>query len=184
MISYLFQALWLFWLIYWIALSFGNKRAVTPVDPAWRIASIVAYAALFLATKDFPRYFDRRLVPPSYERAWVGFVLAVLGIAFSIWARHALGRNWSASPVIKENQELIQSGPYALVRHPIYTGLLLAVFGTALAGAKVWSIYILAVTFLLFLWKMSIEEALMKREFPEAYPAYRAKTKALIPFIF
>jgi protein-S-isoprenylcysteine O-methyltransferase Ste14 len=183
MISHLFEGLWLFWLIYWVALSFGNKRTVTQVNPAWRIATILCVVALFLAIRHCPD-FRRRLLPPSEERAWIGFALAVAGIAFSIWARNTLGRNWSSSPVIKENQELIQNGPYSLVRHPIYTGLLLAVFGTALAAARISSVTLLVVAFILLLWKMRLEESLMQQQFPEAYPAYRARTKALIPFVF
>jgi protein-S-isoprenylcysteine O-methyltransferase Ste14 len=184
MIPYLFQGLWLFWLVYWIVLAFGNKQPVTRVDPPWRAASILCVLALVLALREFPRYFRHRLLPPSDEREWIGLALAVAGIAFAIWARNTLGRNWSSSPVIKEDHDLIQSGPYSLVRHPIYTGLLLALFGTGLARATRWWLYTLVVTFLLFLWKMRLEESLMQRQFPEAYAAYRAKTKALIPFVF
>ncbi|HEY3754750.1 MAG TPA: isoprenylcysteine carboxylmethyltransferase family protein [Opitutaceae bacterium] len=184
MIHYLFLGLWLFWLVYWIARSVGNKRTTTEVNPAWRIATLLCAVALIWGLRNFPEYFRRRLVPPNDTRAWIGLALTGAGIAFTIWARNALGRNWSSAPVIKEGQELIQSGPYALVRHPIYTGLLLAVFGNGLARASIWWVHAFVATFLLFFWKIRLEEALMQRQFLEAYPAYRAKTKALIPFLF
>ncbi len=184
MISYLFQGLWLFWLIYWIALAFGNKHSVAQVHPAWRRASLLSAVALILAWREFPGHFRHELAPHSDVRVWIGFALTAAGIGFAIWARNTLGRNWSSAPVIKEGHDLIRSGPYSLVRHPIYTGLLLAVFGTGLASATTWWIYTLVLTFLLFLWKIRLEESLMQRQFPEAYPAYRAKTKALIPFVY
>jgi protein-S-isoprenylcysteine O-methyltransferase Ste14 len=107
--------------------------------------------------------------------------LTILGCGFAIWARVTLGSNWSGLPNVKREHELIVKGPYKLVRHPIYSGLLLALAGTAIAdGRSVWvlSLVLLAASYAV---KMRQEEQLMMQTFPQDYPAYRRRVKALIP---
>lgn len=122
-----------------------------------------------------------RFVPALESIQLAGMVLTVAGCAFAIWARVTLGANWSARATVKAGHELITTGPYSLARHPIYTGLLAAICGSALAGGE-WRILIgaLIIAFA-FLVKMSQEERLMMQTFPEAYPRYRERVKALIP---
>ena len=122
--------------------------------------------------------------PRSLASDVVALVLCVAGMSLAIWARRDLGRNWSATPTIREGHELIVSGPYRFVRHPIYSGILLALFGTAIASGNVLWLVALASFLGLFAFRMRAEEQLMGAEFPDQYPSYAARTRALIPFIW
>jgi protein-S-isoprenylcysteine O-methyltransferase Ste14 len=99
-----------------------------------------------------------------------------------VWARVYIGRNWSGTVTLKEGHELIRSGPYALVRHPIYTGLLLAFTGTAIACGDPAAVIGLALVLASFLYKLRIEEGFMRAVFPEQYASYAARVPALVPF--
>jgi protein-S-isoprenylcysteine O-methyltransferase Ste14 len=122
-----------------------------------------------------------RFIPQLESLPLAGMVLTVAGCAFAIWARVTLGANWSARATVKADHELITSGPYSLARHPIYTGLLMAIMGSALAGGEWHCVLGVAIIVFAFLVKMSQEERLMMQTFPEAYPEYRQRVKALIP---
>jgi protein-S-isoprenylcysteine O-methyltransferase Ste14 len=122
-----------------------------------------------------------RFIPQLESLPLAGMVLTVAGCAFAIWARVTLGANWSARATVKADHELITSGPYSLARHPIYTGLLMAIMGSALAGGEWRCVLGVAIIVFAFLVKMSQEERLMMQTFPEAYPLYRERVKALIP---
>lgn len=180
----LLLALWIFWLVVWIALSRGNKRAAIRINPLWRLLAGVGLVAAYLVLRHFPSVFGLRLLPPSEARLAIGVVLTAAGIGLAIWARLVLGTNWSAAPMIKQDHELIQRGPYRLVRHPIYTGLLLALLGTCGAGGRLWDACLFGLAVAMLVAKLKIEEGLMLRQFPESYPAYRRRTKALVPFVF
>ena len=111
----------------------------------------------------------------------IGAALSFAGVAFSVWARVLIAGNWSTDVKLKRDHELIVAGPYALVRHPIYTGLLMTFAGTALAVGE-WRA-VLAVVAAAFWRKLRLEEALMRRQFGEAYAQYAARVPALIPFV-
>jgi protein-S-isoprenylcysteine O-methyltransferase Ste14 len=110
-----------------------------------------------------------------------GLALTILGCGFAIWARITLGGNWSGRATVKAGHELIVTGPYSLARHPIYTGLVTASVGTALAIGQLRCLLGLFMIVLALIIKMSQEERLMMQTFPEAYPRYRRRVKALIP---
>jgi protein-S-isoprenylcysteine O-methyltransferase Ste14 len=112
----------------------------------------------------------------------VGAALCVAGIGWAIWARVHIGRNWGMPMSLKESPELVTSGPYRLVRHPIYTGILVAFLGTALVAGFAW-IGVFLVSTAYFVYSARAEEALMRERFPDAYPAYARETKMLIPFV-
>jgi protein-S-isoprenylcysteine O-methyltransferase Ste14 len=112
----------------------------------------------------------------------LGAVLFLCGIALAVWARICLGRNWGMPMTRKDEPELVTAGPYGLVRHPIYSGILLAVLGTALATDIYWLVAF-AVLGVYFIYSARVEERLMTSAFPATYPSYRAKTKMLIPFV-
>jgi protein-S-isoprenylcysteine O-methyltransferase Ste14 len=112
----------------------------------------------------------------------VGLILCVLGILLAIWARLHLGRNWSPAPNLKEGHELVTSGPYRLVRHPIYTGIIMAMLGTALI-TPIWFI-IFIIFSIMFVWRVRVEENLMIQQFPNQYPEYKKKTWALVPYVW
>lgn len=124
-----------------------------------------------------------RFLPESAIAGYTGLALTICGAALAVWARIFLGRNWSATVTIKQGHEIIRQGPYALVRHPIYSGFLLAVLGTAIAIGELRGLLALGLVFLGFWMKLQTEEAFLEQEFGEQYLQYRQETKALIPFV-
>jgi protein-S-isoprenylcysteine O-methyltransferase Ste14 len=182
--NYAFGALWGGWLLFWLASARGNKRTASRAGPRWRFTVLAAVLVAWLCGWQFPEYFEQPLLPPSTAWVYMGLVLTAAGLGLTIWARRVLGTNWSAMPSIKTDHELIQRGPYRLVRHPIYTGLLLAVFGSGLAGGRVWNLCVVGMAAILLIVKLKAEEALLARQFPEAYLQYRRRAKAIIPFVY
>jgi protein-S-isoprenylcysteine O-methyltransferase Ste14 len=138
---------------------------------------------VLLAWRDPPwGVLTLRLWPRAFGVYLLGLALLVAGLGVAVWARAYLGRNWSGTVSVKEGHELIRTGPYAYVRHPIYTGLLAAVLGTAIASGTVRA----ALGFLIILAalarKLRAEEVFMRETFPDEYPRYSAEVPALIPF--
>ena len=179
-------ALWLGWLFYWFISARGTKRTVRHETPAqrWIYALPLAVAmVLFMFPHRFVHLFQL-IFPPTWTLYWIGTALLVTGLAFSIWARVTLGRNWSGTVTVKEDHELIQTGPYQLVRHPIYTGLLVAVTGSALAQDRWSSVLAVVLIFISFWIKLLREEAWIRETFGEKYDAYCARTKRLVPLIW
>ena len=120
---------------------------------------------------------------PPESLGWVAAALTVCGIAFAIWARIYLGRNWSSRPAVKVDHELVTSGPYRYVRHPIYTGIMLAAFGAALISSP-FGVGLFVIVFLIFFFRIHKEEKLMLGLFPNEYAAYQTQTKRLIPLLW
>ena len=108
----------------------------------------------------------------------------VAGLLFAIWAREHLGSNWSRSVTIKQGHELIITGPYAAVRHPIYTGILAGFLGTAIALSQVRGFIVLVLIFLILWVKLRMEEQWMRSQFGETYATYAHQTAALVPYLF
>ena len=126
---------------------------------------------------------DLRVIPHVDAIAWTGVVLCIAGLAFCIWARFTLGRNWSGVVTFKGGHELITRGPYAVVRHPIYTGLLVMILGTVIVLGHVAGIIALPFVFVSLWIKLRYEEELMLQKFHDEYAAYQRRVKRLIPFI-
>ena len=185
---WLFPAMWLAWLAYWTASALRTK-ATRRREPLWsRAAHIVplAVGAWLIAAQHLPAelargWLEQRL-PFAGRAAYVtGVLMALAGFAVTVWARVHLGRNWSGTVTIKHGHELVRTGPYAVVRHPIYSGLLLAFIGSAL-GRGEWRGVLAVVIVFLALWrKLRLEERWMAETFGEAYEHYRRDVKALIP---
>jgi protein-S-isoprenylcysteine O-methyltransferase Ste14 len=124
-----------------------------------------------------------RFLPLMAWPFWAGVALTAVGLLFTVWARIKIGRNWSGIVTIKEGHELITSGPYAIVRHPIYTGLLPAFVGSALARAE-WRGILAVVIAWSALWrKLRFEERWLREQFGESYQAYSQRVAALLPFL-
>jgi protein-S-isoprenylcysteine O-methyltransferase Ste14 len=178
-VRYCWGALALVWLI----AAASTKPTLRATDRTTRVVSMATLLVGFgLVVSDLPRgWLSTRLLPaaPALESFGVG--LTILGCSFAIWARLALGRNWSGRPTLKSDHELVVSGPYALTRHPIYTGILVATLGTALADLQWRRLLGVVVVTLALLAKIRQEERLMLEAFPETYPSYRRRVKALIP---
>jgi protein-S-isoprenylcysteine O-methyltransferase Ste14 len=112
----------------------------------------------------------------------IGVALCALGVALAIWARTIIGRNWGMPMSLKENPELVTSGPYARIRHPIYTGVLIALVGTSLAiDTLLLIVFLMASAY--FVYSAKKEEETMTSLFPDAYPDYRRRTNMLVPFL-
>jgi protein-S-isoprenylcysteine O-methyltransferase Ste14 len=124
-----------------------------------------------------------RFLPASSAASFTGLALTICGAALAASARIFLGRNWSAVVTIKQDHEIIRRGPYALVRHPMYSGLLLAMLGTALAIGEVRGLLAVGLAFLGWWMKLRTEERFLTEQFGAQYTQYRQKTKALIPFV-
>ena len=109
--------------------------------------------------------------------------LFAIGLLFAVWARVHIGRNWGTPMTQKEEPELVTTGPYRLVRHPIYSGILLAGVGTSVAlGWRILAIFGLSAIY--FIYAATVEEKFLTEQFPEAYPRYKQSTKMLVPFVF
>jgi protein-S-isoprenylcysteine O-methyltransferase Ste14 len=177
---------WMAWILYWIVSARGVKKNA-PGGPGRRARWIrVLFIVGAIVAFQFPavrmlvaRHWHFTRSPAAHVS---GVALCAAGLLFAVWARRRLGRNWGAPMSVKENPELITTGPYALVRHPIYSGILLAMLGSILAGgmfALVWLVF----SFPYFMYSIWMEDRLMTRQFPGEYPAYKRRSKLLVPFI-
>jgi len=127
--------------------------------------------------------FRNRGLNTDPSRAALGLVLFAVGLGFAIWARLHIGRNWGTPMSRKNDPELVTSGPYRLVRHPIYTGILVAGIGSAVALSWSWMIAV-ALAGVYFIYSAIVEEHYLSEQFPDTYPNYKRSTKLLVPFIF
>jgi protein-S-isoprenylcysteine O-methyltransferase Ste14 len=177
--------LWIAWALYWIVSAVSNKTTQRRESLGSRLSHVVplTLGGVLLAWHDVPwGWLAQRLWPRSFTAYWIGVALLAAGLACSVWARIHLGRNWSGSVTVKEGHELIRSGPYAYVRHPIYTGLLAAVLGTAIASGTVRALIGWLIIAASLLRKLRTEERFMRETFPGEYQRYSAAVPALIPF--
>ncbi|MFZ0088023.1 MAG: isoprenylcysteine carboxylmethyltransferase family protein [Solirubrobacteraceae bacterium] len=168
---------WIIFWVYWLASAVGVKKG------RWSRRRIPLNGLTALSVLVVVRVFrGGSLAVESPILAVIGAVVFASGIAVAIWARVHLGRNWGMPMTEKAEPELVTTGPYGLVRHPIYTGLLTAVLGTALA-TNLLGLIIVAILGGYFYYSASVEEKTLTATFPTAYPAYRTRTKMLIPFV-
>jgi protein-S-isoprenylcysteine O-methyltransferase Ste14 len=177
---------WLAFIIYWVISSIGIKRDISRIGPVWLsvgVRVLIGLTVFLLLQVPFVRTVVRQYIDRfSLAHPAVGAVLCVAGIGLAIWARTILGRNWSGRPAVKEGHELITSGPYHVVRHPIYSGMLTAMLGTFfIAGIP--GLLVLIAFSAIVIYRIGIEERLMVQLFAEKYLEYKKRTKALIPFI-
>jgi protein-S-isoprenylcysteine O-methyltransferase Ste14 len=181
----LMLGLWLAWLLYWVIAALGAKATQRRESLGSRLSHIVPLL-IGVALIVWPRvpwhWLSLPLLPHRPLTYAVGLALLVLGLAFTVWARLHLGRNWSGTVTLKEGHELIRSGPYAYVRHPIYTGLLVALLGSAVACGELRAMIGLSVVAGAFIRKLRIEERFMREIFPGQYQRYCAEVPALVPF--
>jgi protein-S-isoprenylcysteine O-methyltransferase len=127
--------------------------------------------------------FNIHIIPRTDAILVAAAILCICGLGLCLWARAVLGRNWSGTVTLKENHELIVRGPYQLVRHPIYTGLLAMITATAIEQGHIAGMIGLVLVFASFWIKLSDEEEVMVKQFPDQYAAYRERVERIIPFI-
>jgi protein-S-isoprenylcysteine O-methyltransferase Ste14 len=179
---------WVVLVLVWLTGCFRSKPAVrTPYRGRQAVASALLVGGFALLLSPRVRSIGPLGVPITPEPPWLGglgLAVDLAGIALAIWARLTLGSNWSGLITVKADHELIRTGPYALVRHPIYTGLLAASVGTALTIGRVAAYLGAASCLVAILMRVHGEDALMAEQFPASHSAYRDRTKALIPFVW
>jgi protein-S-isoprenylcysteine O-methyltransferase Ste14 len=164
-----------FWL-YWVIAALGAKQSV-------RRSRIRPPGLLVLVGFVLLRVFNTgTLAVNSPILQAVGLILFASGLGLAVWARIYLGRNWGMPMTERAEPELVTSGPYRFVRHPIYSGILLAVLGTALVTNLYWLIA-LVILGAYFIYSATVEERLMTTSFPADYASYKTHTKMLIPFV-
>lgn len=178
---------WFVFVVLWVLAAFRTKKTVYSEMLGQRllVQLIIAVGVilLFKAPRE-PYPLNMLFMPQNVSVAFASAAICICGLAFTAWARLTLGRNWSARVTLKEDHELIQRGPYRLVRHPIYTGIFTMTLGSVLLIGRVGALagYIL---FIIGFWiKADSEEALMLQQFPAEYAAYRQRTKRVVPFIW
>jgi protein-S-isoprenylcysteine O-methyltransferase Ste14 len=184
---WLFPALWTAWALYWWLTSRDVKETLRReplLSRALHLGPMLAAAAILWSPRIGVEPLDTRFMPWAPWTFTAGALLTIGGLAFAVWARRHIGRNWSAIVTLKQDHELVTSGPYALVRHPIYTGLLSGFLGSAIALGQWRGLLAVAVVYLALLRKYRLEERWMRERFGIAYDAYRARVKALVPFLF
>ena len=165
-------------------MAFTTKRTVERGGfIGYRLVTIVIVIGLIAAGRLLHVSSQSQLWQTRLALGVVSDLVVLAGAAFTVWARITLGRNWSAEVTFKQDHELIESGPYALARHPIYTGLILMALGTAIDYGR-------AIGIALFFglcgglwWKARQEERIMRRHFPDAYAEYETRVRAIIPFV-
>jgi protein-S-isoprenylcysteine O-methyltransferase Ste14 len=177
-------AFWIIFLLYWSVSALSVKKSAGSVWGQLGIRALIIAALVAIFHAQIFNGPAAHVVPATGRTAsTIGVILAGLGIAFAIWARAHLGRNWGMPRTVKKDPELVTSGPYAYIRHPIYTGVLVAVLGSAFVAGSVWLVPFLIFS-IYFVYSASVEQKHLMKEFPDTYPAYRKRTKMLIPFIF
>jgi len=179
-VKLVFAIAWAAFWIYWLVAAFSMKRGHVSWSRELRIRAVIVVLAILLLRLGAFRNGD---LNSDTWRAGFGLVLFGLGLAFAIWARLHIGRNWGTPMSKKDEPELVTSGPYQLVRHPIYSGILLAGVGTAVALS--WMLLIaIGLAGVYFVYSATVEERYLTEQFPDTYPTYRRSTKMLVPFIF
>lgn len=179
-------ACWTLFSVIWLLAAVSTKRSIYRESGARRLLYwILLVLAFLLLTKRhrLPYPFDVRIIPATATVAWMAGILCMAGLAFCVWARATLGRNWSGTITLKEGHELIERGPYRFVRHPIYTGLLAMFLATALAYGHLGGFVAVVVAFASLWIKLSEEEKLMRQQFPQQYRSYEQRVKCIIPFV-
>lgn len=167
-----------FW-IYWLAAAFSMKRGRMAWSRELRIRAVILVLVILFARLGVFHEGVRNADP---WRVGLGLVLFASGLGFAIWARLNIGRNWGTPMSQKDQPELVTSGPYHLVRHPIYSGILIAGVGTAVALDWSWLIAVVLAG-VYFVYSATVEERYMGAQFPDTYPAYKRSSKMFVPFI-
>ena len=185
--QYVTPFLWLTWLVYWLISASRVKataREESITSGAAHLVPMTIALLLLMLPSSFPwGLLGERMLPDGSATRWIGAAFVAAGLAFTVWARVHLGTNWSGTVTVKSDHELIRSGPYRFVRHPIYSGALLAVAGSSIARGE-WRGLLAVLILFAALWrKLQHEERWMGEAFGEDYAKYRSEVSALIPFV-
>jgi protein-S-isoprenylcysteine O-methyltransferase Ste14 len=175
---------WIAWVAYWVIMAFTAKRTIERGGfIGYRLVMLIILAGWVAAGRLVHLSTRLQLWHTTIALGVVTDCIVVAGAAFTVWARITLGRNWSSEVTFKQDHELIDSGPYALARHPIYTGLIVVALGTAINYGRAFGFALLLALCGGLWWKARQEERIMSAHFPAAYAEYKARVHAIIPYL-
>lgn len=176
-------ACWVFLGVYWNISARSIKPTAEGQDWSGRLARMPIWLAYILFIVSWAYPFGMGVIRPTAVSGSIAVAICALGLLVSIWSRRVLGNEWSRDVELKQGHKLVERGPYAFVRHPIYTGHLLMGLGTAIGSGRLVAFAGLALFFVGFWIKLRQEERLLGKSFPEEYRAYRARVRALVPYV-
>ncbi len=180
---------WVVFATVWIVGAWFSNETIKRESRLARLSyslplAVAAFILFSAKTRDaFPFLLDH-VLPGNKGFWWLGVVFEYVGIAFAVWARFTLGRLWSGTITLKKDHRLVREGPFSITRHPIYSGALFAILGTAMIDGSVRAFILFAFVVGGFVFKLSKEEALMAAQFGDEHRAYRARVRRLIPFVW
>jgi len=185
-IALVFLAVWIVFWAYWFisaARTRASSRRRQSFPPLLLVTILAIFALAVLTGEAPPGLLQERVIQGGGWIDLAGLTITVLGLGLAVWARVHLGKNWSSRPMIRVGHTLVRTGPYRVVRNPIYTGLLIGYTGTAIAIGALWAFVLIVLLLAAFLLRIRGEEKLLLEEFGEAYEVYRREVRALIPFL-
>jgi protein-S-isoprenylcysteine O-methyltransferase Ste14 len=176
--------LWILFALYWLVSALKRKKTKKRESIAHRLAYILPIIVAFYVLYD-PRthweWLGTYFVPHTLAAQWAGVAVMVFGLGIACWARVHLGTNWSGVVTLKEGHELIRTGPYRNIRHPIYTGILIAFLGHAIVGGQVRGLIGMAVVWLSFFMKARREEKFLAQECGPKFDEHTQHTGMFLP---
>ena len=175
---------WAIWAAVWLLMAFfskSTKRRETPRQRLEHLIPVLAGFLLIFREGRTPGWLGAAIFPDHPVLMLACVVVTILGLLFSVWARLALGSNWSGTVTIKAGHQLIRSGPYRFVRHPIYTGMLAALLATAVTERLVIGLAGFAIVFFALWRKAKREESFLEQEFGPAFEEHRRHTGMFLP---
>lgn len=177
---------WTLWLLYWLARAGDAKKTIKRETSLSRSLQngIVTVGALLIIVPGFSASALKIDLSAIGSLEQLGIAINILGLLFTVWARVHLGRNWSAAVTLKQDHELVSSGPYGWVRHPIYSGCLLALGGCVLISGEMRAVAGFVIVFVATAYKARMEESILTGYFGPAYVRYRERVRALVPGIY
>jgi protein-S-isoprenylcysteine O-methyltransferase Ste14 len=180
--------IWAVFWVYWFISAWMTRSPVKRQQSQWsrmlNILIVIVWCFWVLYSGGFASGFlIQRAIPEGLIIGLTGTIITLLGLGFAVWARVHLGKNWSGLPTIRVDHKLIRTGPYSLVRHPIYTGILCAIVGTALIFGEPLGLMAFFLILVIYLWKIRVEEKYLQDEFGEDYFRYKKEVAALIPLL-
>ena len=186
-LNQLLALFWIAFIAYWIVSAISSKKTIR--NASWKRGMLIRILVIVVITLLFQNETFRELATrydetPHEVLGILGVILCAAGLGFAVWARIHLGKNWGMPMSVKKDTELVTSGPYRLVRHPIYAGILLAALGSSLVDGLWWLVFFIFYIGYFLLYSMHVEEKNMADQFPDEYSTYKKQTKKLIPFIF
>jgi len=180
------RASWITFFSYWFYNRNKTKSTASRESKLKQGAHLLAMVSgfAFVLTGDiWPDFLDAPIYPKNQLMIVIGSCISILAVCFAIWARRTLGMNWSAAVSLKKEHELIRTGPYRYFRHPIYTGILSNVVGSALVTGEVRSLAAVILVAGAYFVKIRREEKLLSTHFPSEYPEYSKHTWRIYPFL-